>query len=348
MSKEKNIGVPKWVKDSLSNSFQQDGKELVYIVPVKKTALGRFFGTVNQDGIEIFEATNKKELNKVDELFFRDWESASAEHFFIKAQFIFQKDLFSKELIVEDKAKEIEAIIRQHVPVQVTQRPWWRKVVGFRSKTKWKMVVASIAYLYIFALAAEFFSENKKDNVQTAASSVQQEENAQNTRAMAQEKNEETPTPPPPAQEKQEEVKAPALLTRSGGLGDTYQAFEKQYGENAGTKDMARFSGDYILPMFVNDRAWNVLVQFEATDKPRRTLEDANSYVQNVIPLDSKKIKKWKLDGNRDVVMYHSPSLANLFDQQWFGEEKPGTFIVILKHDENGIFSFTVATGNNP
>lgn len=171
MSKEKNIGIPKWVKGSLSDSFQQEGKELVYIVPVKKTALGRFFGAVNQNGIEVFEATNKKELNKVDELFFQDWESSSVEHFFIKAQFIFQKDLFSKELIVEDKGKEIEAIIRQHIPVQVMQRPWWRKIIGFRSKTKWKMVVASIFYFVLITNILGSFVDSK--DIKQAAQPVE-------------------------------------------------------------------------------------------------------------------------------------------------------------------------------
>jgi hypothetical protein len=137
-------------------------------------------------------------------------------------------------------------------------------------------------------------------------------------------------------------------ITPAGGLGDTYQVFEAKYGANAGDKEMARFAGDYIQPMFVNDKAWNVLVQFESTDKPRRVLEDTQAAIKQVIPNDSKQVKKWTVDNTKEIIMYNSPTLAKLFDKKWFGEEKPGTFIVILHRDEQGYFSFTAALGNNP
>lgn len=43
------------------------------------------------------------------------------------------------------------------VPPQITEviiqpkKPWWRKIPGFRSGTKWKMVVATIIYLFIIS-----------------------------------------------------------------------------------------------------------------------------------------------------------------------------------------------------
>jgi hypothetical protein len=131
------------------------------------------------------------------------------------------------------------------------------------------------------------------------------------------------------------------------GLGDSYEAFQNKYGENIGDEMMARFQEDYLLPIFMEGRAWNIKIQFEATSEPVHTLEGAKAIAKQYIPKDAKFVKEYTDDLPRVVMEYTSESIAKLFPTN----EPVGTFIVIFSHQEgkpNDVFGITVGVGNNP
>jgi hypothetical protein len=133
------------------------------------------------------------------------------------------------------------------------------------------------------------------------------------------------------------------------GLGDTVDAFTKEYGENKGNEQMGRFKNDYLLPMFINNRAMDITVQFEKTDQKTRSMEEAKQIAAKLIPKDAKLEKEITdtSDLPQKVMLYHSDTLAKLFPEM----EPVGKFVVIFNyHDgnENQVFSITIGLGDTP
>ncbi|MFF2911274.1 hypothetical protein [Paenibacillus sp. NPDC057934] len=179
----------------------------------------------------------------------------------------------------------------------------------------------------------------------------------------------ESVSTPEPAEEQAAAVNTPepakaesSLITKAGGLGDTKEAIEQVRGadENSADAAISSYQNNTILVMYSedddtkNNTANNVTLSFEATDKGRRTAEEALNESSSVIPSDAVKVKEYKADEGRDVFQYESELLADRlkgyydFATMLNPELKPGTFMVILKHDDNGVFSVVVGAGNNP
>ncbi|MDQ1144248.1 hypothetical protein QE429_001075 [Bacillus sp. SORGH_AS 510] len=133
------------------------------------------------------------------------------------------------------------------------------------------------------------------------------------------------------------------------GLGDTVDAFSKQYGENKGNTQMGRFKNDYLLPMFINNRAVDLTVQFESTDQKNRSMDEAKQVAAKLIPKDAKLEKEYTdtKDLPQKVMLYHSDTLAKLFPEM----QPVGSFIVIFNYHEgkeNEVFSISIGLGNTP
>lgn len=133
------------------------------------------------------------------------------------------------------------------------------------------------------------------------------------------------------------------------GLGDTVDAFSKQYGENKGNTQIGRFKNDYLLPMFINNRAVDLTVQFEATEQKTRSMDEAKQIAAKLLPKDAKLEKEYTdtSDLPQKVMLYHSEALGKLFPDM----EPVGSFVVIINyHDsnENEVFSINIGLGNTP
>lgn len=126
-------------------------------------------------------------------------------------------------------------------------------------------------------------------------------------------------------------------ITPSGGLGDPLEVFERNYGVNSGNSRFARFQNDYILPMFVDGKAFNVDLQFKESVGRRLTEDEAMIAVKNFIPKDSIKIKEFVESDSVTIqkkIIYKSESLANAFEEKdLFSDVAPGTFTVVLNKD---------------
>ncbi|MGG1652643.1 hypothetical protein ACIFOE_20245 [Paenibacillus sp. NRS-1783] len=151
------------------------------------------------------------------------------------------------------------------------------------------------------------------------------------------------------------------LITKAGGLGDTKETIEHLRGvdENGQDAGISSYQNNSFLAIYAEDdvtkknTALNVTLSFEATDTPRRSVKEAIREASSVIPSDAVKVKEYKVDEGRDVIQYESKLLSERL-KGWYEleaanspESMPGTFIVILKHDEEGIFSVVVGAGNN-
>lgn len=111
---------------------------------------------------------------------------------------------------------------------------------------------------------------------------------------------------------------------------------------------MGRFKNDYLLPMFIDNRATNITIQFEATDEKSRSITEAKQIASRMIPKDAKLEKEYtQKDMPSKVMLYHSNTIAKLFPD-W---EPAGKFLVIYGYEEgneNGVFSIVIGIGDNP
>lgn len=180
--------------------------------------------------------------------------------------------------------------------------------------------------------------QGKKQEVKTTVTQPKEE------RKKVEVKKEE-----PAKKDEQHKSTAKEQITPNGGLGDTLDVFEKQYGENVGDQEMGRFQNDYILPIFLDGKAWNVKIQFEATNQKTRSMKEALTVAQEFIPKDAQKVKEYdQPEMGRKVIEYKS----ELLKQRFPDSNPPGIFIVIASYGEAGkeneVFGLTIGVGNNP
>ncbi len=73
------------------------------------------------------------------------------------------------------QTNDIERLIQTNTSIQINkvERKLHNKILGFRSNTKWKMVVASAVYLFIVIAAISGFMDKKENKV--ASSTPKQE-----------------------------------------------------------------------------------------------------------------------------------------------------------------------------
>jgi hypothetical protein len=131
-------------------------------------------------------------------------------------------------------------------------------------------------------------------------------------------------------------------------LGEPLSSFDKVLGKANINETFHRYKDDYVLVMPIDDVAYNITVQFEATDAKRRTVDEALKIAKEFIPSDAVEVKQWQVEQGKDVIQYESKSIVDNFDKILFGESPAGTFIVIVKSDNDGVFSLVIGPGNNP
>lgn len=151
------------------------------------------------------------------------------------------------------------------------------------------------------------------------------------------------------------------ISLNGAGLGDTREGFEGVYGRNiSDNREFGRYQADYVHASFAEDAVVSIQLQFGKTDKNRRTKGEAVDLARVFLPSDAVKIKEWQPESepNSYAIHYESQKLASAFPQKWqevLWEDgvKPGSFLVILSHDEgntDSVFSVVVSAGdpNNP
>ncbi len=142
---------------------------------------------------------------------------------------------------------------------------------------------------------------------------------------------------------------AKKMITSAGGLGDSLDVWKNNYGSYIGdASTSASFEDDYLLAIFADNKAVNVTIQFEQSNKKYRTKSEAIEAFKDMIPSDAKKIKEE--DGpEKDVIYYQSNTLAKVLDKNLFTGATPGTMMAILeKNSNNKYYAVVLGPGNNP
>src|SRR5690625_1682461 len=169
--KKKKKSIAELASEAIHKQLELKGIDVLAVVgiTVKEMKTRNCFGGIDKDGITIYEFTPKDELIKIDSFDWNNYESVSIDHFAMKSVFVFKSEGLEREIVINDgNGKDVENVLRQNtnLKVNLVERKWFNKIIGFRSKTKWKMILASFIYLAIFAAIVGAFSDDKTEKAE--------------------------------------------------------------------------------------------------------------------------------------------------------------------------------------
>jgi hypothetical protein len=149
-------------------------KNMIYKVIINKSD---YFMIITDSGFEIYFASKKIQdnievLDTVElkhSLTWNDFESVKVDKFALSTLYEFNTGLKLQVNASNDLTEELKT---NGVSVNLLERKWYNKILGFRSKKKWKMVIASIGYLFILFVTIGIFSDGDKPSEQEASSVV--------------------------------------------------------------------------------------------------------------------------------------------------------------------------------
>jgi len=169
------------------------------------------------------------------------------------------------------------------------------------------------------------------------------EKNVQNTTQTVT-KSDDSPTSSPATEQQQSSFI---------GIGSRDTEIEAKYGQNE-TPDgaFALYQDKSVLITYIDNRASDISLEYEATDDTRRSRKEAIQDAQEWIPKDSIKIKEYDPDNEHHVLNYRSKELGKLIpdyykDAKEYGStDAPGTFTIYTKQDSEGVYMVGISLGS--
>ncbi|MEC3228186.1 hypothetical protein P4W10_16085 [Bacillus thuringiensis] len=184
MSKKKEEKKPsedKLAKQAIAKKYKKEFNATPIIIRAgfKENKFG--YATITKDHIQLFEYD--KNIDDVISLAnhqISDYENVVIDHYAIKSILQFKGLSKNFELIAKEEGKKIESFIQNNtdIGIQKVHRKFRNKILGFRSNTKWKMIVASAIYLFITVAVVSGIIDKKENKV--ASSTPKQEIKTEN------------------------------------------------------------------------------------------------------------------------------------------------------------------------
>ncbi|AMR06372.1 excalibur calcium-binding domain-containing protein [Bacillus thuringiensis] len=202
--KEKQPSELELAKQAVADKYQ---KEYGFTPIVTTLGLGGIktgYAAVTKEHIQIFTYDrDAKDVVSISTHHFSDYTNVFIDHYAIKSNFEFKglKDTFAFN--PNGSGKEIESLIKSYTDIEIhkTERKWYQKILGFRSGSKVKMVIASLIYLVIVVSIFNTITGKKEEPKQEVKSAV-----TTNTAPKQKEKKVEPKPVEQPIDKKQEKI----------------------------------------------------------------------------------------------------------------------------------------------
>ncbi|HDR7711198.1 TPA: hypothetical protein QCX89_003203 [Bacillus cereus] len=141
------------------------------------------YAAVDKGHIQIFKySKDTEDVSSVGTYYFEDYDIVIIDRFAIKAVMNFKGTNKDFEFISTEQTKEIENLLCQNTNLQVTklERKWYNKILGFRSRSKIKMIIASIVYFFLLIATINGCMDKKVEQQKAGEQKkIQQDKRAQ-------------------------------------------------------------------------------------------------------------------------------------------------------------------------
>ncbi|EOW9528747.1 hypothetical protein ACO11K_002457 [Bacillus cytotoxicus] len=163
--KKKKVKIVDLIKQTIANKYNTS--------PIIASCNGQYVA-IDKDHIQLFKYN--KESQDVDSLgtyYFKDFDTVTIDHFAIKSVIRFKGVQKNLEITPTEETDEIEKLLRSdtNLSIETLNRKWYNKILGFRSKKKSKMIIASTIYLLIIVTTINILVDKKENKNQPTKAS---------------------------------------------------------------------------------------------------------------------------------------------------------------------------------
>ncbi|KLU66783.1 hypothetical protein DEAC_c14510 [Desulfosporosinus acididurans] len=170
MSRKKNNDQK--AKESIMNLCTSAGMNTWFIAKVLGSP-GIHYGAFHAEGVNIYKFDKVQPvLQQTNQ--WGNFSEASVDFYAQKTVLALKGVSNGCTITILEKGKDLVPLLQSNtnISVQIIERPWWRKILGFRSKTKWKMAVATIVYILLIGKVVGTFTGSGSSASTTSASST--------------------------------------------------------------------------------------------------------------------------------------------------------------------------------
>ncbi|MDM5188554.1 excalibur calcium-binding domain-containing protein [Bacillus sp. DX4.1] len=245
--KKKKPSESALAKQAIAKKYQKEYGSTPIIVSTNIEKMQTGYAAVAPDHIQLFKYN--KDVNDVVSIakyYFSDYSTVLVDYFAIKSVFEFEGLGTPFRFIPTEQGKDIERFIENNTSIEIhkVHRKWYSKILGFRSNTKWKMVVACIIYLFILTAGISGMIDNKNEKEAAPATKVVNTDAAKKDEEQQkldeQRKQEE--------QKKQEEQRKQEELKRQQEEKKKQEEMQKQQEQQAQQKQSVQQQPNNDLP----------------------------------------------------------------------------------------------------
>lgn len=168
--KEKKPSIEELARKRITNLYQAKGKELLLIcdAAIKGKSL-HVFAAFDRSGITLYEYKDSYE-NKIIELEshrWDEWNEVVVDHYFIQTTMDFKGRDGSWFVSFLSNGREAQQVIESYTDIhmETVSRPWYRKIIGFRSWKTWKMVTATLFYAILLFSIIDMATPEQADTM---------------------------------------------------------------------------------------------------------------------------------------------------------------------------------------
>lgn len=164
---EKKPSIGELARNRIVNLYKYERKELLLICDSTIKGKSNVYAAIHKSGITLYEYNEKYE-NKIIQLethSWDEWNEVLIDHYFINSTLDFKGSNRSWSVSISTKGKEVQQIIDSYTDIEIetVSRPWYRKIVGFRSWKTRKMITATMIYAILLFLFIEMNTSQQTD-----------------------------------------------------------------------------------------------------------------------------------------------------------------------------------------
>jgi len=141
------------IYEEIKEKFYSDEEVVISRVVIPENIYQDYFAVIHQYGVTIYDDSEEHGIVEFGSIDWNEFPDMKVRFFKFTTDLMFYADdrRFRKLTLHDDRREVIIDYVKRETPVnlEVIQLKWYNNIPGFRSGTRWKMIMSSIVYLWI-------------------------------------------------------------------------------------------------------------------------------------------------------------------------------------------------------